>query len=378
MTNVLFAEGVCVLLLTVLILLAKDKTPTHYYMASIGFTLAYVLMCSWGARTGLLERFPALAGTDVAAIYPMAACSYAGFYSMVHEGEQPPRRALAYLAAAVVAAIAASAVFAHGALTTPSLAREPGAIPGHFATPARRLMTLFADVSILAAFASLLAMALSAYSSGRVRNRKWFRHRIASLVCYLAGVLVTAASDAFSSEEIRLVGYALSGMNSVVFSFALISLSYARYGIPNAQARPVAPALEGDAEELSLRLSSLMSRETPYKDPDLSIKTLAEMLKEDPVRLSSHLNQTLLVSFPSYINDWRLKAVCRDLVSRSDRTILDIALDNGFNSKSNFNALFVKAYGKTPRQFRKDASAPTREGARGFGPTSGSRRTLGF
>jgi AraC-like DNA-binding protein len=97
-----------------------------------------------------------------------------------------------------------------------------------------------------------------------------------------------------------------------------------------------------------------MNAEAPYRDPLLTVETLALMLNVEPRRLSYHLHEHLSTSFPKYISEWRLKSVCLDLKRRPEESIFNVALDNGFNSKSNFNALFVKTYGKTPSQFRDE------------------------
>ena len=104
--------------------------------------------------------------------------------------------------------------------------------------------------------------------------------------------------------------------------------------------------------EITARLERLIETSSPYLDPDLTVVGLAQMLGEEPKRLSYHFNRTLSTNFRGFINDLRLQAVCSDLVEKPEARILDIAFDNGFNSKSSFNTLFVKRFGVTPREFR--------------------------
>jgi transcriptional regulator GlxA family with amidase domain len=98
-----------------------------------------------------------------------------------------------------------------------------------------------------------------------------------------------------------------------------------------------------------------MKSSAPYRDERLSLRGLAELLGVEPRQLSYHLHTHLCLSFRDYVNEWRLKAVCRALLEDPGRAILGTAFANGFNSKSSFNTLFFERYGMTPRQFKKNA-----------------------
>ncbi|WP_223552295.1 AraC family transcriptional regulator [Aestuariivivens sp. NBU2969] len=53
----------------------------------------------------------------------------------------------------------------------------------------------------------------------------------------------------------------------------------------------------------------------------------------------------------SYINELRISFACKLLIE-SDKNIIEIAYDSGFNNISNFNRAFRVIIGKTPREYR--------------------------
>lgn len=57
-------------------------------------------------------------------------------------------------------------------------------------------------------------------------------------------------------------------------------------------------------------------------------------------------------SFVSYLNEYRLSEAAQ-LLRGSDKKILTVANETGFDSLSNFNRQFRQRYGVTPREYRK-------------------------
>ena len=110
-----------------------------------------------------------------------------------------------------------------------------------------------------------------------------------------------------------------------------------------------------EAQELKTRLLALMNREHPHRDPDLTLADLAERLNTSPHKLSEVLNGELAQSFYDFVNSYRVSDVRRRLAEgKSDHlTVLTLALDAGFASKSTFNQVFKKLTGQTPSSYRR-------------------------
>jgi AraC-like DNA-binding protein len=73
--------------------------------------------------------------------------------------------------------------------------------------------------------------------------------------------------------------------------------------------------------------------------------------------LSQVLNDRLQQNFFDFVNSYRVEEVRRRISEPSGRTLtlMAIALDAGFNSKSVFNTAFRKYTCMTPSEFRKKA-----------------------
>jgi len=89
-----------------------------------------------------------------------------------------------------------------------------------------------------------------------------------------------------------------------------------------------------------------------YRNSELTLATLAEQVGVSVHHLSETLNQMGGKNFNLFINEYRVAEVCQQLDQKSERKLIDLALDAGFSSKSSFNAIFKKLTGQTPSLYR--------------------------
>lgn len=101
------------------------------------------------------------------------------------------------------------------------------------------------------------------------------------------------------------------------------------------------------------QLEQLMQAEQPYLDPSLSLRELAQRLEMPPNQLSQLLNDGFDKNFAEFVNTYRLETFKSKAADPANRqlTILALAYDSGFNSKTVFNTFFKKKMGKTPRAY---------------------------
>ncbi|HUW93210.1 MAG TPA: helix-turn-helix domain-containing protein [Bacteroidales bacterium] len=109
------------------------------------------------------------------------------------------------------------------------------------------------------------------------------------------------------------------------------------------------------ADEYLSKMLGYMDNEKPYLDSDLTIHDLARKTGIPRHYITEVLNEKHGRNFFTFINEYRVKEVIIRLSNAKYQryTILAIAFDSGFNSKSTFNTFFKSFTGKTPSQFRQ-------------------------
>jgi AraC-like DNA-binding protein len=107
------------------------------------------------------------------------------------------------------------------------------------------------------------------------------------------------------------------------------------------------------------KIRKYMVIEKPYLDRELSIYNLSEQLKIPRHILSEVINEHMGMNFYYLINEYRVQEV-KDRLKKDENkhlTILAIAYDSGFNSKSSFNTIFKEKTGQTPSEYLAGSSA---------------------
>jgi AraC-like DNA-binding protein len=121
------------------------------------------------------------------------------------------------------------------------------------------------------------------------------------------------------------------------------------------------PLTDEEADRLLVLLKNHMETQRPHLVPGLSISELAKEMAVPARCLSQVINSRLRKNFVDFINSYRVEEAKRLLVesSTNGKTILEIAYESGFNSKSVFNKAFKKHASITPNEFRRKAARRT-------------------
>jgi len=105
---------------------------------------------------------------------------------------------------------------------------------------------------------------------------------------------------------------------------------------------------------ISEKLKIAMENDKLFKNQELSLNRIAEQLNIKPYLISKSLNEIYNKRFNDFVNEYRVKEV-QSLLQDSNNskfTLLSIAMEAGFNSKSSFNRAVKKQLGILPRQLK--------------------------
>ena len=125
---------------------------------------------------------------------------------------------------------------------------------------------------------------------------------------------------------------------------------------PDPQAAPIAAASPAPDARQVATLERLMTVDRLYREPSLTIATLATRMGLPEHRLRKLINQGLgQRNFSAFLNAYRIadaKRALRDAAS-ADTPVLTIAMDAGFQSLGPFNRAFMAGTGMTPTEYRR-------------------------
>lgn len=112
---------------------------------------------------------------------------------------------------------------------------------------------------------------------------------------------------------------------------------------------------EADIDYYIKKLKHHMINEKPYLISNLTLPQLAANLEIPSHHLSKVINENFENNFFDFINQYRIEEVKVKLTDPKFKnfSLLGIALDSGFNSKSAFNRVFKKMTGLTPSKYKE-------------------------
>lgn len=223
------------------------------------------------------------------------------------------------------------------------------------------LVYLIATLRRLGAFRSRLK---DVYSNTDNRELRWIDWFMALLVALWFSAAVSLLGDNFGP------GLMLPG--EVIFALAAILLLVVAGFAPVAP--PVAPPVsnepigapvggpaekyarsalsESHAKKLAQRIESAMREDALYLDPNLSLQTLSRHVGALPNLVSQTLNEEIGSTFFDYVARWRIEAA-KPRIQSGEASVLEVALEVGFNSRSTFYKAFKRETGMTPKAFRE-------------------------
>ena len=204
-------------------------------------------------------------------------------------------------------------------------------------------------------------------------NLKWVRYIVYSyfILFNLTSFLIFGATQfqLFPIENaFALVGICLSLMliafgfygfrQTAIFSNINIE-NVAKSGLETSESEKASYSKSGLTLEkinsLANQLTLYIELEKPFLNEDLNLALLAEQSQISPPHLSQIINQHFKKNFYDFVNQYRVEEAKQRLSSQDFEhlSILGIAFECGFKSKSSFNRYFKKYTGASPSEFKK-------------------------
>ncbi|KAB1232107.1 AraC family transcriptional regulator [Chryseobacterium viscerum] len=198
------------------------------------------------------------------------------------------------------------------------------------------------------------------YSNTEKINLNWLYYLIAGIALIWVAVIIRNDILIFSIVVLFIVVAAYFGISRV----GILDLPTAADTIDGkiADEEMVKYQKNSPGEDAIMaiyeKLVDKMGKEKLYKDPELNLNYTAALLDVHPNVLSQAINSLENKNFYDYINRQRIDEFKRIAVLPENEkfTILSLAFESGFNSKTSFNRNFKKYMNCSPREFLKSQS----------------------
>lgn len=195
-----------------------------------------------------------------------------------------------------------------------------------------------------------------------------FRQNILTYLWFLLGILgiflllwtISFLSAHFLLQPLKYINYTTMWISTPFFIYII---GYFSFRQPDIFKIPLIPKTKQESErlkpeeihKLQKRLHYFTIEERVFLKPDVTLQELANKMGTTPNNLSWLLNQVHQSTFYDYINKHRIEEFLSkiDKNLHSKQTLLALAMDSGFNSKSTFNRVFKSIIGTTPTQYIK-------------------------
>lgn len=107
--------------------------------------------------------------------------------------------------------------------------------------------------------------------------------------------------------------------------------------------------------ELNKTVINYLTNKKPYLNPEFNLQMMVEDLNISRHKLSQVINRSQNKNFYKLMNEYRVKEVKEKLENKEYKnlTVLGIAFESGFNSKTTFNRIFKEETGMTPTNYIK-------------------------
>ena len=202
------------------------------------------------------------------------------------------------------------------------------------------------------------------YSNTEKINLNWAYYLITGIALIWIAVMIRNNILIFSMVVLFIMVAAYFGISRVgILDYSVVKTESATEN-STAENNPEVPKYEKTfagkeaIQDIYNKLVIQMEKEKLYTDPELNLNYVAKLLDVHPNILSQTINFVENKNFYDYINRQRIEEFKRIAIlpENGKFTILSLAFESGFNSKTSFNRNFKKYMNCSPREFLKSQS----------------------
>jgi len=185
---------------------------------------------------------------------------------------------------------------------------------------------------------------------------KWINEMIILIALLIVVILIPELA-----RFLKLKNLGIFLVQAIIGSLVVIYI-----GLRNLR-NQLSPAIGSDIEtnvlnpETNLNfinIQRLFETNKVYLNSELRITDVANRISLTPNYVSKIVNENAGMNFNDFVNQYRINAIIEKFKNNEHqkKSIFALAQESGFKSKSTFQSVFKKHYGKTPTQFLKDCN----------------------
>ncbi|MCW4467628.1 AraC family transcriptional regulator [Flavobacterium sp. MFBS3-15] len=217
---------------------------------------------------------------------------------------------------------------------------------------------------VLAGVTLLVYLGYTIYSIIKNKKKSWMLFFILpyALIHLIeeASFIITENYDHFSFLE----SYGVTSLSAILLYIILFRLVVSPKSLlPKSDTMPykTSSLSKSKAEVYKSEFLKLMDEQKLFTNSNITVDQVAQKMGIPRQYLSEVLNVYLKSNFQDYMNKCRAEEFVECLKDDkfTNYSIMGIANEVGFKSKSSFNTTFKKIYGVTPSEFKKTLSSPS-------------------
>lgn len=223
--------------------------------------------------------------------------------------------------------------------------------------------------------ASVMIIIYTTKSQGLLRNQfeekkfseerlNWLNRVLLAFKIYFSLVLLILVIDLIVTGSSNFMNYFyftkfyyypfFIGISGLTYWLGLEGYKRKDLKIKNTKPQ-LTPEEQKQLKTIAQNLQQAMVTHKWFKDPELTLTELASRMEIKPYLLTKCLNTVVDQKFADYINQLRVEEL-QNLLKQPENnkyTLLSLAYESGFNSKSSFNRAVKKHLGISPNQLRE-------------------------